>query len=135
MKSILSLLLVFGAFSSVASAVEVSFKCSPKAFACSPNGVCKWSELYAGIITTITLDRDVADRDLYRARYQSNLDNHQLTLDFRYSEKNMSRPLRVNAYLGSTNVMAESSGTNSIDVALRNNVYGRGFNCRQIQIR
>lgn len=133
MKSVLLLLLVLGGVS--ASAFEVSFKCSPKAYACTPGGACRWTEMYQGIVTTVRLDRDLSDRDVYRARYQSYLDNHQLTLDFRYDEKSTNRPLRVNAYLGATNVMAESSGTNTIDIALRNNVFGRGFNCRQIQVR
>lgn len=133
MKFVLSFLLVCGGFS--ASAAEVSFKCSPKSFACTPGGACRWTEMFEGIVTTVRLERDLSDRDIYRARYQSVLDNHQLTLDFRYDEKSVNRPLRVNAYLGATNVMAESSGTNSIDIALRNNNFGRGFNCRQIQVR
>jgi|GEM_PF-6949615 len=133
MKSVLALLLVFGGLS--AAAVEVSFKCSPKAFACAPNGVCGWSEIHPGVLTTIALAPDSFDNEIYRARYQTMVDGHQLTLDFRYNEQNEVRPLRVNAYLGVTNVMAESSGTNMIDIALRNNNYGRGYTCTQIRVR
>lgn len=133
MKVLISLLLAFGG--SAALAHEVSFKCSPKAFNCGPNGACNWSEMYEGVVTTIPLDEDMNDQEIHRARYQTMLDGHQLTIDFRYNEGNQNRPLRVNAYLGATNVMAETSGTDKIDVALRNNTYGRGFVCTNIRVR
>jgi hypothetical protein len=133
MKTVFILMLAMTAFS--AQAVDVTFKCSPKAFQCQPNGVCQWFEMYEGVTTTIVLDQDNFDREIYRARYQSLLDGHQLTLDFRYDHTHPTQPLRVNAYLGATNVMAETSGSNKIDVALRNNNYGRGFNCTQIRAR
>lgn len=132
MKILVSLLLAISA--SPALAFEVSFKCSPKAFGCGPGG-CGWNQIYEGVTTTIVLDQDGADQQIHRARYQTMFDGHQLTLDFRYDEGNQERPLKVNAYLGATNVMAESSGAERVDVALRNNNYGRGFLCTNMRVR
>lgn len=133
MKALLSLMLVLGGFS--ATAAQVTFKCSPKAFSCGPNGDCGWNEMYEGVPTTIVLDQDNNDQEISRARYQTMIDGHQLTLDFRYNQANQERPLRVSAYLGATNVMAESSGSDRVDIALRNNTYGRGFTCTNIRVR
>jgi hypothetical protein len=133
MKIIVSLLLALGGFS--AAAVEVSFKCSPKAFSCAPGGDCRWTEMYEGVLTTVRLDQDDLNPGVHRARYQSMIDGHQLTLDFRYNEENQNNPLKVNAYLGAANVMAESSGNDRVDVALRNNNYGRGYVCSHIRVK
>ena len=133
MKSLMILLLTLVGASASATSMEVSFQCSPKGYDCAPGGVdCRWSQMFEGVMTTIPMRKD--NRDIHRARYQTNLDGHQLTVDFLYDEKNQDEPLRVNAYLAVSNVMAESSGVDKIDVALRNNTFGRGFVCSNITV-
>lgn len=119
------------------SALDVSFKCTGKAFTCynGPAGYeCRWNPIFEGPTLTLPLKPDEVDPNRGWAYYQTNLDGHQLTLDFRYNQANRLQPLKVKAYLAASNVMAESSGTESIDIALRNNSYGRGFVCSPIRV-
>lgn len=130
MKTVLFFFLAVVGFS--ASAVEVQFKCSPKAFSCNGN-FCGWTQLYDGAPINLRLGREVNNREFWAGRYQTILDGHQLTLDFRWNERT-NRPVQTWAYLGAPTVMAETSGTTRIDIALRDNTYGRGFECTSIRI-
>jgi len=135
MKILISILfIVAGAF---ASAMEVTVKCTPKAYGCynGPAGPeCKWADLGEGLPVTVVLNQTLHRPEVWRGRYQTNLEGHFLTLDFVYNEDLRNRPLRVNAFLATATVMAETTGTNSVEIALRNNTYGRGFTCNQIRV-
>ncbi|NJM09563.1 MAG: hypothetical protein HC883_01285 [Bdellovibrionaceae bacterium] len=138
MKSILFILLasVLTSVAASASAMEVSLHCTPKAYSClnGPKGPeCSWAKLGRGFSTTVPLTQDLNNPDVWRGRYQDNIDGHILTLNFRFNENGL-QPLRVDAYLAVSNVLGETTGTNSVEIALRNNVYGRGFNCKQIRV-
>lgn len=131
MRILLAIGLLFSS-SAFATNVNVTFECSPKAYSCGPAG-CAWT-VFNGQLTTISLSQDLNfPNDVWRARYVTSYDNHHLTLDFTYTSQDRKNPLSVKAYLGTSGVMAESSGSRVVDIALRNNTYGRGFYCNRIR--
>lgn len=115
--------------SAFARTVNVSFECAAKAYSCGPTG-CDWTVFNAQRTTVSMADKGDG---FATARYVTNYDGHVLTLDFTYDEQSGKNPLSVKAYLGTTTVMAETSGTRTIDISLRNNSYGRGFYCSDIR--
>jgi hypothetical protein len=132
MKFVFSVLLALAG--AQAFAKDVTVDCSPKFYACSAN-YCSWQAQTAIPSTSVVLTKDpnYPNKDypfeIYRGTFRANYDNHVLTLDILLREAVKSNPLTVHAMLSTTNVAAETSGTDSIDVSLRNGSYGRGFNC------
>jgi hypothetical protein len=132
MKFVFSVLLAF--VGAQAFAMDVTVDCSPKFYACTLNS-CSWQAQTAVPSTRVVLTKDpnYPNKDypfeIYRGTFRANYDNHVLTLDILYRDAVKSKPLTVHAMLSTTTVAAETSGTDSIDVSLRNGNYGRGFNC------
>jgi hypothetical protein len=119
-------------------AMQLNLTCFAKTYVCTtgPNGYsCSWQTVTPSYQATLDLVRDPnypsADfpYEVYRARYQTTYDNHQLTLDVFYSDHDMTHPMKVYANLNARTVMAETTGSDQIDIALRNQNYGRGFIC------
>ena len=125
------------------SALQVDLTCYAKAWVCygGTNGTnCAWQTLSPNYPARLQLVRDANSPtteypyQVYYSRYQTAVDNHFLTLDIYYSDRDLNRPMKVYANLNAGSVMAESSGTDQIDVALRNNTFGRGFICTNFQL-
>lgn len=127
----------FGAF-----AKQVAVQCHPKAYACiqTPLGLdCRWQTTAQGAEVIVQLNRDANypnahyPYEVWRGQYYETYDGHALNLDLVYSTENPRNPVTVNASLTTPSVTAESSGKKSVDVALRNQNYGRGFICPSIR--
>jgi hypothetical protein len=119
-------------------ATQVDLTCFAKAYVCTTtqNGYsCAWQTRQPSYEATLDLvqDPNYPNQDfpyqVFRAKYEASVDNHKLTLDFFYSDHDLTHPLKVYANLNARTVMAETSGTDRIDIALRNQNYGRGFIC------
>lgn len=117
------------------SAHEVTVKCTPKAFSChdgSQGRECAWYNLNSGRLRRVELRQTVANPDIWFGRHQESVDGHHLTLDLRFDESKKHHSLRMHAHLVAANVMAEAKSVQAVDVALRNNTYGRGYKCTQV---
>lgn len=127
-----TVLLVLGAsliFGTSAYAKTVTFSCGPKVYQCYDSGngpMCNWLFLASSIYTMpLVMDSGpILPTSVWRATYRNVIDNHFLTLNVAYDGE-----ISLNASLDARNVVAETSGNISIDVALRNHYYGRGFFC------
>jgi hypothetical protein len=125
-------------FSAPLWALQVEVNCFSKFYQCAagPGGMnCQWRTNptpYGGILD---MARDPAypnpsfPYQVWRTQYHASYDGHVLTLDFVYSDHDLLHPLKVYANLNARTVMAETTGSDQIDIALRNQNYGRGFLC------
>ncbi len=132
MKFFIALLLSTAGFSAFAHEADVN--CTPKAYSCGGN-FCGWQNGVDIPATKVIFEQDMNfpnahyPYEVWRGSYRMNYDGHLLTLNLLFSTRDKRNPITVNAYLSTPNVIAESSGTKTIDVALRNGNYGRGFYC------
>lgn len=146
MSKIYALLLVlFAAFATQASAKQVEIHCTPKAYNCynSPEGyACRWNPLSGGAPTLVQAFRDPnypkegADFELYRSRYRTSIDRHELTvnLEFKVFADNSTQPNFMRASLDAGSVIAEAKGLDQIDISMRNHNYGRGYTCDSFRV-
>ncbi len=128
-----------------ASAKQVEVQCTPKAYSCynSPEGyVCRWNPLSGGAPALVQAYRDPNypkqgdDFELYRSRYRSSVDRHELTVDmeFKVFFDGRSQPNFMRATLDAGSVIAEATGIDRIDISLRNHNYGRGYICNSFRV-
>lgn len=133
------------AVSHAVSAKQVEVQCTPKAYSCynSAEGyVCRWNPLGSGAPRLVQAYRDPnypkqgSDFELYYSRYNNVVDGHTLTLmmEFKVFADNSSQPNQIRAVLDAGSVIAEATGLDRIDISLRNNNYGRGFNCDSFRV-
>lgn len=129
-------------FSALASlpvlAKQVEVVCTTKAYVCSTTD-CRWITTASPTPALVTMFRDPnfpkegSPYELWYANYQNSYDRHFLTLKMEVKDYGTRRPVQVKASLDAGNVIAESTGENSIEIGLRNQNYGRGFICDQIR--
>jgi hypothetical protein len=128
MKTVLGLLLSL--FSVGALAHEIRVSCAPREYACGVNG-CNWLNLKATAEQAVELTRDEDyPHEVYRGLFQESYDGHLLSLNITYVPEKTVRPVTVHALLDAGTVIAEATGSNSVSISLRNQTYGRGFNCQ-----
>lgn len=133
MKFFIALLLSSVGFSALAHEANVS--CTPKFYSCQAGNVCGWQNMADMPEARIEFVQDLNypaphyPYEVWRGGYRANYDGHVLFLDLVYSTVDKRNPISVNASLSTPNVIAESSGKKSVNVALRNGNYGRGFSC------
>lgn len=125
-------------------ASQVDFTCHSKFYQCNPapdgSYYCQWqtnlTEIHARV--DLTPDPNYPNPSypyhVSRARFWTTYDNHTLTLDIVSSDHDQVHPLQISAHLDARTVIAESSGTDQVDVALRNQNYGRGFFCTNFRL-
>lgn len=129
MKLLISILVLASGFSAHALTAELT--CQPKIYRCGFNG-CDWQLLNGEPVGYVDLELDAND-EVWRGRYVTGIDGHTLSLDLSYSEGSQG-PVRVQGSLITNGVTADTSGAGRVDIALRNQNYGRGFFCRSINI-
>ncbi len=115
---------------SAAMAKELAVTCDAKAYGCyrAPGGTeCSWSVTSRTPEFRVIMSED--RQGVWRANLNLSYDGHLMVMDFVYDETREHVPLRTFARLEASNVMAESSGSHFVDVALRNHNYGRGLEC------
>lgn len=134
-----SLLLVFCLVSGYAAAAKVvSFNCAAKVYGChnGHNGVkCFWDTFEAqDYELPMRESQNASGAPLYTARFQDSIDNHLLTLNIAWIEGQILQPLYLRAKLDAGSVVSETTGSDKIDVSLRNDRFGRGYTCWNFQV-
>ena len=133
MRKFLFLIVALSSYSALAKQVELA--CATKAYTCSGPGGCRWVVTGTPTPVLMSMYRDPnypnkdAPYELYRATYHSNYDSHLMTLEMEVKTIDPFQPVMVKATLDAGSVLAEASGQNEMDIALRNHSYGRGFSC------
>lgn len=130
MKLLIYILILVSGLS--AHALTAELNCQPKVLRCG-NGGCDWQLLNGEAIGYVDLEFDSND-EVWRGRYVTGIDGHTLSLRLSYTGDGSEGAVRVNGSLITTGVTADTSGVGRIDIALRNQSYGRGYFCRSIQI-
>lgn len=129
----LASLLTVGLSAFAGAQYETFVACTPKYFSCTP-AFCGWEDGVSVPEQTVKMVEDLNYPNkaypfvVWRGTYRANLDGHTLTLDIMKTD-DRNKPVSVNALLSTPNVSAESQGTDSVTVSLRNANYGRGFSC------
>lgn len=123
-----------------AFAGQVEVTCFQKYYDCRPGGFCGWNTIGQPIQRVVDLFRDTRypssdfPYEVFRGQMRTSFDRHDLTLDFLQTTQDQLNPLKVFATLDAGSVLAESSSTSTIDIALRNGSYGRGFLCTNFRL-
>lgn len=132
-----------------AGARQAKVLCTTKAYSClqTPDGSfeCGWRNTSDRFETRLTLIKNKNypnpehPYEVWQTVFSPFYDGHQLHLRITNKlskDKNgkETSSLQLRARLDTPNVSAETSGNRSIDIALRNDNYGRGFYCPTIEI-
>lgn len=123
-------------FAGPAMAMDLGVTCDSKAYSCyrGPSGAeCAWRKTSTTpqYRVIMGLDKD----GVWRSNLNLNYDGHLMVMDFVYDPTQDHMPLRTFARLEARNVMAETSGSHFVDIALRNHGYGRGLECHIFEQR